>query len=197
MKKATKSKGNNKFDVWITIFILSLFVFHFSACKDKEPLTPKQDPSNNEYTVKVKIINGTTGKTLYTTSKMHLRIERKYGLGHIDDELLGSAYMDDDGGIEITYKHSAMGDMSGATAILYGGPWAVGFNLPPNQNVDTSIYRSTWGTVVLHLIDVPPCNKIYYAYQIPPNLDSLISEVLCQVMDWFMISNQSIYKTIL
>jgi hypothetical protein len=157
----------------IAIYAL-LVIGMITSCKDKEPITPKPDPSNNEYTVKVKIINGTTGKTLYTTSKMHLRIERKYGLGHIDDELLGSAYMDEDGGIEITYKHSAMGDMSGATAILYGGPWAVGFHLPPNQNVDTSIYRSTWGTVVLHLIDVPPYNKMYYAYSI--SSDSLISD---------------------
>jgi hypothetical protein len=174
------------------IILSSLFVFHFSACKDKEPVLPKPDPSNNEYTVKVKIINGTTGKTLYTTSKMHLEIERKYGLGYIDDEPLGSAYMDDDGTIEIKYKHSAMGDMSGATAKLYGGPWAAGFNLPPNQNVDTSIYRSTWGTVVLHLIDIEPFNKIYFAYRV--SNDSLISDVLCLVLEYIMIILHSILE---
>jgi hypothetical protein len=158
----------------IAIYAL-LVIGMITSCKDKEPVLPKPDPTNNEYSVKVKIINGTTGKTLYTTSKMHLRIERKYGLGHIDDELLGSAYMDEDGGIEITYKHSAMGAMSGATAILYGGPWAVGFNLPPNQNIDTILYQSTWGTVVLHLVDVEPFDrKLYWAHYY--SQDSLISE---------------------
>jgi hypothetical protein len=95
---------------------------------------------------------------------MHLRIERKYGLGHIEDELLGSAYMDEDGGIEITYKHSAMGAKDGATAILYGGPWAVGFNLPTNQNIDTILYRSTWGGGVIIIEDKPPYNKIFWGH---------------------------------
>ena len=166
-------------------FLFSLIIFHWMGCKDKEPITPKPDPANNEYTVKVKIINGTTGKTLYTPSKMHLRIERKYGLGHIEDELLGSAYMDEDGGIEITYKHSAMGAKDGATAILYGGPWAVGFNLPTNQNIDTILYRSTWGTMVLNIKATN--NKIYYAYFNAS--DSLVSDDLCLGMEHTTIKN--------
>jgi hypothetical protein len=170
-----------------SVFILSFFVFHLMGCKDKEPITPKPDPTNNEYTVKVKIINGTTGKTLYTPSKMHLRIERKYGLGHIEDELLGSAYMDEDGGIEITYKHSTMGAKDGATAILYGGPWAVGFNLPTNQNIDTILYRSTWGNVTVHFDAIETANKLYYGYFTVK--DSLILEHLCLVLVFILTKN--------
>jgi hypothetical protein len=160
--------------------LLILFLGMVGSCKDK---CPEPEPNGNggsngnetkEYTVKVKIVNGTTGNALYTDSKLYLKMERKYGLGYIENEIVGSAYMQDDGTIEITYTHSEMGDRHGANAVLYGGPWAVGFALPPNQDVEKTIYQSTWGGGVIHIADKGTPNKIYYAY-VNPN-DSLISD---------------------
>jgi hypothetical protein len=159
------------------IFLI-LFLGMVGSCKDKcpepEPTGGSNGNETKEYTVKVKIVNGTTGNALYTDSKLYLKMERKYGLGYIENEVVGSAYMQDDGTIEITYTHSEMGDRHGANAVLYGGPWAVGFALPANQNVEKTIYQSTMGRVVLNLIDNPPGNKIFFAYKVAN--DSLISD---------------------
>jgi hypothetical protein len=150
------------------IFILVIGIV--GSCKDSCPDPDTSGGSNGgtsgEYTVKVKIVNGTTGKTWYTDSKMHLKIKRLYGLGYVEQELVGSAYMDEEGGIEITYKHSDMGDRQGAQAILYGGPWAVGFNLPPNQDVDTTIYESTMGRidVIINGSNIKTGDTLYFAH---------------------------------
>ena len=148
-----------------------------SSCRDDDKFiyTLPINNSNNTYTLKAKIVNGTTGNALYTKSKMYLKMERHAGLGFIDEEQIGSGFMESDGSIEISYKHNALGDYTNTRAVLFSNAFPVGFGLPPNQDVDTVIYESTMGRVVIHTIDNEPFNrKLYWAYY--RQQDSLVSD---------------------
>lgn len=159
----------------ITLIIIILAAW---GCKDDCP-TPDQPTTGNggstkksHYTLSGKIINGTYNTPVNPGMKLELRVNYQ-GMFDFQTEELGNTTIQPDGSFSITYPHSKLAESYGANMRLEGGNMTIEY-LPKNRDVDTILYRSTWGTVQLQLIDIEPFNKIYFAYRV--SNDSLISD---------------------
>ncbi len=167
-------------------FLFSLIIFHWMGCKDKEPITPKPDPTNQEYTFKGKLINGTYNTPINPGMVMTAVVSHTDVFNSKSEEL-ATFRIGQDGGFEFKYKHSKLAENNSATLKLTS-QFFVSDPLPKNRDVDTILYRSTWGTVVMHLIDVEPFDKkLYWAHYF--SQDSLISEDPNLASEYIMILN--------
>jgi hypothetical protein len=161
--------------------IITLMVIILAAwgCKDDCP-TPDQHITGNggstkksHYTLSGKIINGTYNTPVNPGMKVALRVNYQ-GVFDFQTEELGNTTIQPDGSFSITYPHSKLAENYGANMRLEGGNMTIEY-LPKNRDVDTILYRSTWGGGVIHLKDIGGPNKIYYAYV--NHNDSLISGI--------------------
>jgi hypothetical protein len=128
-------------------FLFSIIIFHWMGCKDKEPITPKPDPANNEYTFKGKLINGTYNTPINPGMVMTAVVSHTDVFNSKSEEL-ATFRIGQDGSFEFKYKHSKLAENNSATLKLTS-QFFVSDPLPKNRDLDTILYRSTWGGGVI------------------------------------------------
>ena len=149
------------------------------SCKDNCP-DPNGTGSNGtgntggtgtEYTIKGKLLNGTTMEPINPGMEMTL-IAQNNGLA-VKREELGTCKIQDDGSFELKYLYSEVAAIS--TAFMrFESQFYISEYLPRNQSLDTILYESTLGTVVLVINRSESKNRVYFAYRIAK--DSLVSD---------------------
>ena len=139
------------------------------SCKDNCP-DPNGTGSNGtgntggtgtEYTIKGKLLNGTTMEPINPGMEMTL-IAQNNGLA-VKREELGTCRIEEDGSFELKYLYSEVAAIS--TAFMrFESQFYISEYLPRNQSLDTILYESSFGGGVIKLIDLAPNNSIYWAY---------------------------------
>jgi hypothetical protein len=139
-------------------FLVLIFLAIISSCKDDCP-DPGENCGNNgtggngnssEYTIKGKLLNGTTMQPINPGMVMTLVVQN-IGL-QVREEELGTCTIQEDGSFELTYPHSQLAEIITAT-MRFESQFYISDYLPKNQDLDTILYKSSWAKGVIQTIN--------------------------------------------
>lgn len=142
------------------------------GCKDNGP-----SPNNNgnggagtEYIIKGKLLNGTTMQPINPGLVMTLVVQNN-GL-QVKREELGSCKIQPDGSFEIKYTHSQLAEIITAK-MRFESQFYISEYLPKNQNLDTILYESNEGQVLV-VINTFNCSIEDTLYLGVPDIENFI-----------------------